>query len=211
VSDLERIAVVIALVVATGFFTLAEYALVTTRRWRMQELADGGDRRATALLGLMNEPLRFIATIQLGISALGILGEAEETGVIEEAEEEMIYSVFDFAAAEARKVMIPRAKVAALSAALTVDEALAQVLDAPYTCHPVYDGDLDHMVGVLYLRDIFTAVHRGIAPNALLAELMRPAPLIPETKDLGALLAEFRLTRQQLAIVVGEHGATGAS
>jgi putative hemolysin len=64
---------VIALVVATGFFTLAEYALATTRRWRMQELADGADRRATAVLGLMNEPLRFIATIQLGISALGIL------------------------------------------------------------------------------------------------------------------------------------------
>jgi putative hemolysin len=62
---------VIALVVATGFFTLAEYALATTRRWRMQELADGADRRATAVLGLMNEPLRFIATIQLGISALG--------------------------------------------------------------------------------------------------------------------------------------------
>jgi putative hemolysin len=83
VSDLERIAVVIALVVATGFFTLAEYALVTTRRWRMQELADGGDRRATAVLGLMNEPLGFIATIQLGISALGILvGALLGAGVI---------------------------------------------------------------------------------------------------------------------------------
>jgi putative hemolysin len=138
----------------------------------------------------------------------GILGEAEETGVIEEAEEEMIYSVFDFAAAEARKVMIPSAQVAALSAALTVDEALAEVLDAPYTCHPVYDGDLDHTVGVLHLRDLFTAVHRGAAPDSLIAKLMRPAPLIPETKDLGALLAEFRLTRQQLAIVVDEHGAT---
>jgi putative hemolysin len=138
----------------------------------------------------------------------GILGEAEESGVIEEAEEEMIYNVFDFAAAEAWKVMIPRARIAAISAALTVDEALTQVLDAPYTCHPVYDGDLDHMVGVLYLRDLFTAVHRGTAPGALIAELMRPAPLIPETKDLGALLAEFRLTRQHLAIVVDEHGAT---
>jgi putative hemolysin len=73
-SDAERIAIVLALVAATGLFTLAEYALVTTRRWRMQELARTGSRRAAGVLELMTEPLRFIATIQLGISAVSILG-----------------------------------------------------------------------------------------------------------------------------------------
>ncbi len=64
------------------------------------------------------------------------------------------------------------------------------------------------MVGVLYLRDLFTAVHWGTAPDARITGLMRPAPFVPETKDLGALLADFRHNRQQLAIVVDEHGAT---
>ena len=59
----------------------------------------------------------------------GILGEAEEAGVIEEAEEEMIYSIFDFAAAEARQVMIAPDGIVALPAAITVEQALDQVLD----------------------------------------------------------------------------------
>jgi putative hemolysin len=130
----------------------------------------------------------------------GILAEAEETGIIEEAEEEMLYKVFDFADTEVREVMV--------SADTPLRECLAVVIDSPYTRHPVYRGSLDDVIGVLHIRDIFSVYHHGRLERTTLEELLRPVPFIPETKSLGALLAEFRRTRQQMAIVLNEYGAT---
>jgi len=138
----------------------------------------------------------------------GILAEAEETGIIEEAEEEMLYKVFDFADTEVREVMIPRPNIAAVSADTPLKECLAVVIDSPYTRHPVCRGDLDNVIGVLHIRDIFSAYHHGQLEDTTLEQLLRPVPFIPETKNLGALLAEFRRTRQQMAIVLDEYGAT---
>ncbi|HYB30983.1 MAG TPA: hemolysin family protein [Solirubrobacteraceae bacterium] len=138
----------------------------------------------------------------------GILAEAEETGIIQEAEEEMLYKVFDFADTEAREVMVPRPNVAALSAEVPLKECLAVVIDSPYTRHPVYRGTLDNVIGVLHIRDIFAAYHHGQFEHTTIEQLLRPVPFIPETKNLGALLAEFRGSHQQMAIVLDEYGAT---
>jgi len=86
------------------------------------------------------------------------------------------------------------------------EEALAAVIDSPYTRYPVYRESLDEIVGVLHVRDLFSAlVDRGIA-GVQLEELLRPAHIVPETKDLAALLTEFRRTNQHMAIVVDEYG-----
>jgi putative hemolysin len=138
----------------------------------------------------------------------GILAEAEETGIIEEAEEEMLYKVFDFADTEVREVMVPRPNIAALSADTPLRECLAAVIDSPYTRHPVYRGSLDNVTGVLHIRDIFSAYHHGRLDSTTIEHLLRPVSFIPETKNLGALLAELRRTRQQMAIVLDEYGAT---
>jgi putative hemolysin len=138
----------------------------------------------------------------------GILAEAEETGIIEEAEEEMLYKVFDFADTEVREVMVPRPNIAALSAEMPMMECLAVVIDSPYTRHPVYRGTLDDVIGVLHIRDIFSAYHHERLERATIEQVLRPVPFIPETKNLGALLAEFRRTHQQMAIVLDEYGAT---
>jgi magnesium and cobalt exporter, CNNM family len=137
----------------------------------------------------------------------GILAEAEETGIIEEAEEEMLYKVFDFADTEVREVMVPRPNIAAISADTPLRECLAVVIDSPYTRHPVYRGSLDNVIGVLHIRDIFSAYHEQLESTPL-EQLLRLVPFIPETKNFGALLAEFRRTRQQMAIVLDEYGAT---
>jgi putative hemolysin len=138
----------------------------------------------------------------------GILAEAEETGIIEEAEEEMLYKVFDFADTEVREVMVPRPNIAALSAEMPMKECLAVVIDSPYTRHPVYRGTFDNVIGVLHIRDIFSAYHHQRLERTTIEQMLRPVPFIPETKNLGALLAEFRRTRQQMAIVLDEYGAT---
>ena len=124
-----------------------------------------------------------------------------------EAEEEMLYKVFDFADKEAHDVMVPRPEVVALSVDLPPQEALAAVIDSPYTRYPVYRGSLDDVIGILHVRDLFGALYdRGI-DNVVIEEIVRPAHVVPETKDLASLLAEFRRQNQHMALVVDEYGA----
>jgi putative hemolysin len=307
--------VVLLIVLANAFFVAAEYALVTARRSRLHELAAGGNRRAKMALRIMDSPIRFIGTVQLGITTfsilLGAVGEpivehwidepvlatsiafviaftivtylhvtlgelvpkaialtknestalwvalpvegfylltyplvwflqessnavtrlfgiqpapagivahteqdirhivasAEEVGVIEEAEEEMLYKVFDFADKEAHDVMVPRHEVVAIAVDLPTQDALGALIDSPYTRYPVHRGSLDEVVGILHVRDLFSALYdRGI-DNVQIAELIRPAHFVLETKDLGALLSDFRKTNQHMAMVVDEYGS----
>jgi CBS domain containing-hemolysin-like protein len=309
---LELLAVA-ALILLNGYFVAAEYALVTARRTRIQELAQRGNRRAKAVLRIVADPPRFIAAMQLGVTgaslAIGALGEqvlarvfdplfasviafalafliitflhvvvgelvpkgialgyaervalavstpvraffvvfkpliwvlqgssevalralgltppggemevyseaelkmllsrSTEEGELERQEQEMLYKVFDFADKEVSAVMVPRPEVVALSIEMPPEEALAAVIDSPYTRYPVYRDSLDEIVGVLHVRDLFSAlVDRGIA-GVQIEQLLRPAHIVPETKDLAALLTEFRRTNQHLAVVVDEYG-----
>jgi putative hemolysin len=132
------------------------------------------------------------------------LGQAEE---IPDQEEEMVYKVFDFADKEVHDVMVPRPEVVALSIDLPSHEALAAVIDSPYTRYPVYRGSLDEVEGILHVRDLFSALYdRGIE-NVDVSALLRPAYMVPETKDLAAMLAEFRRANQHMALVVDEYGS----
>ena len=137
-----------------------------------------------------------------------LLSSSAEQGEIEQGEQEMLYKVFDFADKEVADVMVPRPEVAAISLSLAPEEALQAVLDSPYTRYPVYRDSLDDIVGVLHVRDLVEAIYdRGLAAVDL-AEIVRPAYMVPETKDLAALLTEFRRTNQHLAIVIDEYGST---
>jgi magnesium and cobalt exporter, CNNM family len=135
-----------------------------------------------------------------------LLDASTEHGEIEAGEQEMLYKVFDFADKEASDVMVPRPEVVALSVDLPPEECLAAVMESPYTRYPVYRGSLDDILGILHVRDLFGAlVDRGMA-EVEVEQLVRPAHVVPETKDLAALLTEFRRTNQHMAIVVDEYG-----
>jgi magnesium and cobalt exporter, CNNM family len=309
---LELLAVA-ALILLNGYFVAAEYALVTARRTRMQELAEQGNRRARAVLKIVADPPRFIAAMQLGVTgtslAIGALGEqalahvldpifasviafalafliitflhvvvgelvpkgvalgysertalavsspvrgffvvfkpliwilqrssevilralglqppggemevyseaelkmllsrSTEEGELEEQEQEMLYKVFDFADKEVSTVMVPRPEVVALSIDLPPEEALAAVIESPYTRYPVYRDSIDQVVGILHVRDLFSALNDRGLQAVRLDQILRPAHIVPETKDLAALLGEFRRTNQHMAIVVDEYG-----
>jgi CBS domain containing-hemolysin-like protein len=158
--------------------------------------------------------LRLLGLRQPG-SELDVHSEAElrmlvsastQAGEIETEEQEMLYKVFDFADKEVKDVMVPRPDVVALSIDLPPEDALAAMIDSPYTRYPVFRGSLDEIVGILHVRDLFSELHdRGIAAVNL-DDIVRPAHIVPETKDLAALLAEFRRTNQHMAIVVDEYG-----
>ena len=131
---------------------------------------------------------------------------AEDVGELEEAEEEMLYKVFDFASKEVSAVMVPRPEVVGISATMPPEEALRAVVDSPYTRYPVYRESLDDVVGILHVRDLFGAIHDLGLASVELEAIVRPTYVVPETKDLGALLADFRREKQHMAIVVDEYG-----
>jgi putative hemolysin len=134
-----------------------------------------------------------------------LLSSSADQGEIEHGEEEMLSKVFDFADKEAADVMVPRPEVVALSVDLASDRALEAVLDSPYTRYPVYRESLDQIIGILHVRDLVEAMHsRADAVN--LQDILRPATMVPETKDLAALLTEFRRSNQHMAIVIDEYG-----
>src|SRR5262245_50881285 len=246
-SDAARLIAVLLLVLGNGVFVAAEYSLVTARRTRLDDEAERGSASARMALRLMDEPVRFISTIQIGITVFSILvgalgepllsryfdpymprwlafllsfsiltylslvlgelvpkaialqraerlatliaipldavgrllkplvwvlqisatagarlfgvrpapagifvhtrddirrtvEEAEETGVIHEAEEEMLHRVFEFAGKEAHEVMVPRPEVVALSIDLPSEECLKAVTESPFTRYPVFRG-----------------------------------------------------------------------
>jgi putative hemolysin len=137
-----------------------------------------------------------------------LLAGAEQAGVIQSAEQEMLYKVFDFADKEVHEVMVPRPDVVAISIDMPPEDALATIIDSPYTRYPVFRESLDEVVGVLHVRDLFGAIHDVGIAAVQLEHVLRPAYVVPETKDLAALLGEFRRTKQHMAIVVDEYGVT---
>jgi putative hemolysin len=308
-----RIFIIVVLVLANAIFVAAEYALVTARRSRLEERAERGGRGANTALRLLDDPVRFISTVQVGITIsailLGAIGEplvssflepplsatvsfliafailsylsvvlgelvpkavalqkaellaialavpldwlarityplvwllqksanvvlralrvkpapagmfaytredirysvaaAEDVGELQQAEEEMLYKVFDFASKEAGEVMVPRPDVVAISVDMPPEEALATVVDSPYTRYPVIGDSLDDVLGILHVRDLFAAMHDLGLASVRLEAISRPAYVVPETKDLAALLADFRREKQHMAIVVDEYG-----
>jgi putative hemolysin len=191
----ERVALAVAVPVRTFF--LVFHPLI----WVLQRSSE------VVLRALKLEPPGGDAPVHSEAELKILLSQASEQGEIQQDEREMLYKVFDFADKEASAVMVPRPEVVALSVDLPPEEALAAVIDSPFTRYPVYRGSLDEILGVLHVRDLFSAMHdRGLA-GVVVEELVRPAHMVPETKDLAALLAEFRRTNQHMAIVIDEYGA----
>jgi putative hemolysin len=136
-----------------------------------------------------------------------LLTSSAEQGEIEHEEQEMLSKVFDFADKEVADVMVPRPQVVAISIALPPEEALKAVLESPFTRYPVYRESLDDIVGVLHIRDLIKAMHDSGVTSVDLESLVRPAYMVPETKDLASLLTEFRRTNQHMAVVIDEYGS----
>ena len=131
---------------------------------------------------------------------------AEEEEEIEEEERELIHSVFEFGDTVVREVMVPRTDMIVLRADASIDEALETIVKAGYSRIPLYEGDTDNIVGVLYAKDL---LKRTRSPNGSKVSSMGRAPLfVPEQKKVADLLREMQLQRIHMAIVVDEYGGT---
>ena len=131
-----------------------------------------------------------------------IVDEAEGSGVIPRAQEELLHNVFDFAGREVRDVMVPSPDVVWIEASATGRAALEVVVETSHARYPVGAESLDHLVGIVHVRDLIAS------PDDEVGSLAREAMVVPMTKDLGALLRELREARQVMALVVDEYGGT---
>ncbi len=309
------------LVLLNGFFSGAEIALVSARRSRIHQLADEGDTRAKRVVALQEDPDRFLATVQIGVTFIGtlasavggatavralsplirkipvpllsslagpvalalvvvaityamlILGElapkslalrhavpaacwvagpldrlahltfplvrvftasnrlvlrllgqkgaaerafvSEEEikqllregraqGIFDQAEQELIHSVFEFTEASAKDVMIPRPRIQAIDIETPVEQILADIIETGKSRYPVYRNSLDEVVGILYDKDLFRLLVEK-KPIAL-AEILRPAFFAPETVHVSQLLKVMQKRRMPMALVVDEYG-----
>jgi magnesium and cobalt exporter, CNNM family len=131
---------------------------------------------------------------------------ASEEGVIEEDEKELIHSIFEFGDTIVREVMVPRPDVIAIEDTATLHDVQALVLEHGYSRIPVFHEDLDDVVGVVFAKDVLKAMHQGDGDRSL-AEICRPAHVVPESKKVADLLREMQREKFHQAIVIDEYGS----
>ncbi len=323
--DFLRLIGVVVLVLTNGFFVAAEFSLVSVRRTRIDELIQQGNANARSVKKALENPDRFIAATQLGITiaslglgwlgepalsrfiepALGLLPKAwlglashsisaaiafsvitflhvvigelmpksialqdpektslivaqptllsamlfkpaiwalngtgnfllrllgvqaasgqqmahsvqelkmlvqasEEGGVLEDTEREMIHAVFDFGESTAREVMVPRTEMVAIDADEPLDTLIHLAIKHPLSKIPVFEGDIDHVIGLAHVKDLVRVQHDERRAAAIRG-LVREALFVPDTIRLDALLRQFRAKKQHLAIALDEYGGT---
>jgi len=136
-----------------------------------------------------------------------LIEESEEQGIIDEDEGEMIHSIFEFGETIVREIMLPRTEMVSCNREASVRELLQAILDSGHSRIPLYAGSPDHIVGIVYAKDLLRCW--GQPDDSIrLDEVMRPAYFVPETKKIEDLLDEFREKRVHIAIVVDEYGGT---
>ena len=129
----------------------------------------------------------------------------EEVGIIEEDEKDMISSVFEFGDTIVREVMVPRPDVTGIPINASFKEMLQCIRTDGHSRFPVYDGSIDKVVGILYVKDILIKLEE-IEKSYDLFKLLRAPFFVPETKKLDDLLAEFKKRKQHIAVVIDEYG-----
>lgn len=133
-----------------------------------------------------------------------IIAVGEEAGVLPKENRRMLHGIFDLSAIRARDIMIPRTEVVAIEAGTPFDEALALAQGARHSRFPVFEDNLDQVIGIIHSKDILRFV--GRVEQFSLRDICRPPYFVPESKRIGTLLQAFRKKHVHLAIVVDEYG-----
>ncbi len=316
-----ELALIFFLILANGFFAASEIAVIATRKTRIDSLVEKGARSATVLARLKDDPDRFLATVQIGVTLVGTLASAiggaaaiqflkplieslplplvarwgeslaillvvlpiaylslvlgelvpkslalrfsdriailvarpidsiarltsslvkiltassnavlwlfggkdaggasfiseEEVksliregaakGIFDETEKELIHSVFEFVDTPVKAVMVPRTEIHAVDITTSSDEILKSFVESGFSRIPVYEGEMDKVIGILYNKDIFRALQEKGEFRA--RDLLHPPFFVPSSLPISQLLKELQRRRSAMAMVVNEFG-----
>lgn len=316
---MAELLLIIILILINAFFAASEMAIVSLNRTKITHLANEENKKAKTLLKLMEEPSKFLATIQVGITMAGFLASAsaatsmskplakfllklnipgsdqialflvtiilayitlvlgelvpkrialqnseriamasiniiifiskitlpfvkiltastnlimrilgnkdesieekvskeeimmmidvgEETGILNQTEKEMIDGIFDFDDTLAKEVMTPRTDVFAVDIDTPIEELINKVMDEQFSRIPVYEGDIDNIIGILYLKDLFIYSRKGEITKETLIKILRTPYFVPETKNIDELFRELQSNKNHMAILIDEYG-----
>lgn len=137
-----------------------------------------------------------------------IVAGPEAEGVLEQPEREMLSAVIDFGELVVRQVSIPRTEIVAVEASQPLAEIIRLITEHTYTKFPVYEDNLDQVVGILHVRDVVSAMQDPACETTQARALAREALFVPETISVNDLLHQFRSRRTHIAIVLDEFGGT---
>ena len=316
-SLVSQFILILVLTLLNAFFASAEMAIVSVNRNRIKMLADDGNKKASLLVDLLEEPNKFLSTIQVGITLAGFFSSAsaatgisevigaslsqlgipyaqsislvvitiilsyftlvfgelvpkrialqkseqmamlsvrpivfvfkfakpfvkllslstnvllrvigmsdtdleekvsreeikslvdagEEYGVINQIEKEMINSIFDFDDKLAKEVMTPRTEVYMINSKLPL--SIEELLEENYSRIPVYEGDMDNIIGILYLKDFLHEAYQVGFENVGIKKLLHRPYFVPECKNIDQLFKELQKSKNHLAVLIDEYG-----
>ena len=316
-SLVSQFILILVLTLLNAFFASAEMAIVSVNRNRIKMLADDGNKKASLLVDLLEEPNKFLSTIQVGITLAGFFSSAsaatgisevigaslsqlgipyaqsislvvitiilsyftlvfgelvpkrialqkseqiamlsvrpivfvfkfskpfvkllslstnvllrvigmsdtdleekvsreeikslvdagEEYGVINQIEKEMINSIFDFDDKLAKEVMTPRTEVYMINSKLPL--SIEELLEENYSRIPVYEGDMDNIIGILYLKDFLHEAYQVGFENVGIKKLLHRPYFVPECKNIDQLFKELQKSKRHLAVLIDEYG-----
>lgn len=130
-----------------------------------------------------------------------------EEGLIEDEDRKLIRSVVEFGDKTVREVMTPRTDMVTVEADRSLEELRQLVIQAHLSRLPVYEGDIDHVIGFVHVRDVFEVDEKDL-PKRTVRELVRPVRLVPESKPVSTLLREMQSDGTHMVVVVNEYGNT---
>ena len=163
------------------------------------------DKACSGILKLFHVPITY--TTAHTIEDLDLLVDnSYDEGVLNETEKDMIHNVFKFSDLTAHEVMIPRTDMICVPIDMPLEELNKLAIENQYTRYPVYDGDIDHITGLVHVNDLFgLSLKDEICP---IEKIQRKILLVPETITMDNLVREFKKQRGQMAVVVDEFGGT---
>ena len=132
------------------------------------------------------------------------ISEGRNLGIFEETEASLLHGIFEFADTTVREVMVAKPNMCAIDMKTPRGEVLKFIVDSGFSRYPVFDGDIDHVVGILFNKDVLKAIEEGAGP--VLSEIMRDTFFVPDSIMISKLLREMQRRKVHMAIVVDEHG-----
>lgn len=135
-----------------------------------------------------------------------LIEAGQEHGVINETEKDMINGVFEFDDTLAKEVMTPRTDVFMIDINTSIDKIKVEIIDENFSRIPVYEDDLDNVIGILYIKDFFAEILRIGIEHLDIRKLLRPAYFVPETKNIDDLFKELQSTKNHMAVLIDEYG-----
>ena len=138
-----------------------------------------------------------------------LVTESAEGGAVARQESELLHAIFDFGDLLVRQVMIPRTEIIAVEADMPLAEIMPLITESTYTKFPVYDDNLDNILGIFHVKDLLRTMQEADWQKSSVRSLVREAMYVPETLPISTLLRRFRDDHQHIAIILDEFGGTG--